>query len=89
MRAALLALLLLGARPAAESRPDLLVIIADDWGFGHAGVYGDKVVAVELYDHQTDPQENVNVAADPANAGLVARLTEQWIKGWRGAVPAR
>jgi arylsulfatase A-like enzyme len=44
-----------------------------------------KVVAVELYDHQTDPQENTNIASDPKNAALVAKLTEQWEKGWRGA----
>ena len=44
-----------------------------------------KVDAVELYDEQTDPQENVNIAADPKNAELVASLTEQWRKGWKGA----
>jgi iduronate 2-sulfatase len=44
-----------------------------------------KVDAVELYDHQADPQENVNIATDPKNAELVAGLTEQWLKGWRGA----
>ena len=44
-----------------------------------------KVDAVELYDEQTDPQENVNIAGDPKNAALVAKLTEQWEKGWRGA----
>lgn len=44
-----------------------------------------KVHAVELYDEQTDPQENMNIAADPKNADLVARLTAQWLKGWRGA----
>jgi len=44
-----------------------------------------KVDAVELYDHQADPQENVNIAADPKNAELVAGLTEQWLKGWKGA----
>jgi arylsulfatase A-like enzyme len=44
-----------------------------------------QVDAVELYDHQSDPQENVNIAADPQNADLVARLTAQWNKGWRGA----
>jgi arylsulfatase A-like enzyme len=49
----------------------------------------EKVHAVELYDHQTDPQENVNIANDPANAALVSKLTEQWNKGWRGAMPAR
>ena len=46
-----------------------------------------KVDAVELYDHQTDPQENVNIAGEPKHAELVAKLTEQWLKGWRGAVP--
>jgi len=44
-----------------------------------------KVVAIELYDHQTDPQENQNIAHDPKQAALVAKLTEQWEKGWRGA----
>ena len=46
-----------------------------------------KVEAIELYDHQVDPQENVNIAKLPANAALVAQLTEQWRKGWKGAMP--
>jgi hypothetical protein len=41
--------------------------------------------ALELYDHQTDPQENINIANDPANAELVAKLNDQWQQGWRGA----
>ena len=45
------------------------------------------VDAIELYDHQTDPQENVNIAKDPANAKLVEQLMEQWKKGWQGAKP--
>ncbi len=44
-----------------------------------------KVDAVELYDHETDPEENENIAADPANAELVAELTRQWEAGWQGA----
>jgi arylsulfatase A-like enzyme len=44
-----------------------------------------KVDAVELYDQQADPQEDVNIANDPKNADLVARLTQQWLKGWEGA----
>lgn len=44
-----------------------------------------KVVATELYDHQTDPQENTNIAADPKHAALVTKLTAQWEQGWRGA----
>jgi hypothetical protein len=47
-----------------------------------------KIEAVELYDHQTDPQENINLAGVPANAALVAKLTAQWRAGWRGALPA-
>jgi arylsulfatase A-like enzyme len=46
-----------------------------------------KVHATELYDHQTDPQENANIAGVPANAALVAGLLEQWKTGWKGAVP--
>ena len=46
-----------------------------------------KVDAVELYDHQTDPQENTNIAKDPANSALVARLTTQWKQDWQGAKP--
>jgi arylsulfatase A-like enzyme len=33
-----------------------------------------KVEAVELYDHQKDPQENQNVAGDPAYAQAVEEL---------------
>ncbi|WP_406698719.1 sulfatase [Singulisphaera sp. Ch08] len=43
-----------------------------------------KVTAVELYDHETDPQENQNIADDPANTALVAKLTKQWQAGWQG-----
>ena len=43
-----------------------------------------KIEAVELYDHQVDPQENRNVAKQPANKELVSRLMEQWQKGWKG-----
>jgi len=46
-----------------------------------------KVDAVELYDQQTDPQENTNIARDPANAELVAKLMAQWKQGWQGARP--
>jgi len=44
-----------------------------------------KVDAIELYDHQTDPQENVNIAN--ANPELVKELMAQWEKGWQGAKP--
>jgi arylsulfatase A-like enzyme len=46
-----------------------------------------KVDAIELYDHQRDPQENTNIARVPANAALVETLMTQWRAGWRGALP--
>jgi arylsulfatase A-like enzyme len=46
-----------------------------------------KIDAVELYDHQDDPQENVNIAKDPAHAEIVRKLMDQWSKGWQGAKP--
>ena len=48
-----------------------------------------KVDAVELYDHQTDPQENVNVAGRPENAALVKELTVKLNAGWMAALPRR
>jgi arylsulfatase A-like enzyme len=50
---------------------------------------GEKVVAVELYDHQRDPQENENVAARPENKALVAQLSAQLRVGWRAALPEK
>ncbi|MDP3068987.1 MAG: sulfatase [Opitutaceae bacterium] len=44
-----------------------------------------KVDAVELYDHATDPQENVNLAHAPSHRELVERLTAQWLGGWQAA----
>ena len=43
------------------------------------------LVARELYDHETDPQENQNVADKPESAALVEQLAEQM----RAAVPKR
>ncbi len=45
------------------------------------------VVASELYDHQVDPGENVNLASRPENAALVAELAGMLGEGWRGALP--
>ena len=46
-----------------------------------------QIDAVELYDHQSDPQENVNLAKQPEQADLVRKLMAQWSAGWRGALP--
>ena len=39
-----------GARQPASGRPNILVIIADDWGYPHAGAYGDAVVRTPTFD---------------------------------------
>jgi iduronate 2-sulfatase len=45
-------------------------------------------IAVELYDHQSDPRENVNLANLPEYGGVVEKLTAQFRRGWRDALPA-
>jgi iduronate 2-sulfatase len=47
-----------------------------------------RIEAIELYDHEKDPQENTNIANLPENAKLVEELMAQWKQGWRGARPA-
>ena len=41
----------------------------------------------ELYDHQTDPGENVNLAGRPEHAELVKELSGMLKAGWRAAGP--
>ncbi len=48
-----------------------------------------EVRGIELYDHQLDPAENVNIAGQPEQAELVAKLTLQLQGGWRAALPRR
>jgi len=47
-----------------------------------------KIDAIELYDHQSDPLENTNIAKVSANTELVDQLMAQWRRGWQGAKPA-
>ncbi len=48
----------------------------------------NEVAGLELYDHQTDPAENTNIAHLPENTELVRRLSTQLGAGWREALPA-
>lgn len=50
-------------------------------------VPGKDFRAVELYDYEADPAENVNLAEMPGHAARVRELTEQLHAGWRGAMP--
>ena len=44
-------------------------------------------VGIELYDYQTDPLGNVNIAGLPENKELVAKLSRQLEDGWKAARP--
>jgi len=46
-----------------------------------------EVLAQELYDHDVDPQENVNAASKPEYAEAVTQLAEQLRAGWQAALP--
>ncbi len=56
---------------------------------GHEYVPPNGLVASELYDHQTDPQENVNLANRPRHKMLIRQLGEQLHAGWRAASPKK
>jgi len=45
------------------------------------------LVARELYDHDRDPDENVNLAVRTENAALVEALSRQLHAGWKAALP--
>ncbi len=49
---------------------------------------GQPPVGVELYDHQTDPGENVSLAGREKYKELAAKLSGQLHAGWREARPA-
>ncbi len=48
--AALLGTFAGGRAPAADPRPNILLCVADDWSYPHAGCYGDRVVKTPNFD---------------------------------------
>ncbi|WP_461533077.1 sulfatase [Sinomicrobium sp.] len=42
-----------------------------------------KLIARELFDHKNDPQENINIANNPANSELIAQLHKELGKGFK------
>jgi iduronate 2-sulfatase len=46
------------------------------------------VAAIELYDRETDPDENTNIAEFRESGQILERLSRQLQRGWRSAVPA-
>ena len=51
-------------------------------------VPGKEFREYELYDHQKDPDENVNLANSPKYSGEVKDLAALLHKGWRAARPS-
>ena len=49
-------------------------------------LYGGQLI-VELYDHQTDPAETVNLADDPTHQATRRELAELLHAGWKAALP--
>ncbi len=48
-----------------------------------------ELVAVELYDHETDADENTNIAARSEHKRTITKLSKQLAAGWKGALPSR
>lgn len=62
----------------------------DQYRFTEWRTLGSKELkATELYDHKSDPGENINIAALPQNKTLVEALSKQLNggAGWRNALP--
>ncbi len=46
-----------------------------------------EVQALELYDHQIDPDENTNIASSAESADVLSQLLAQLDGGWQQAIP--
>jgi arylsulfatase A-like enzyme len=86
--AGLVALLTGASAPAAEvardERPNILLAIADDWSWPHAGAYGDPVVRTPVVDRLAREGvrfEQAYVASPSCTPSRAALLTGQW--HWR------
>lgn len=70
------------SQPAPARRPNVLLAIADDWSFPHAGVYGDPVVRTPAFDRIAREGARFThafAAAPSCTASRAALLTGQAI----------
>jgi arylsulfatase A-like enzyme len=76
-----------GARPTStptDPRPNILLAVADDWGWPHAGAYGDVVVRTPTFDRLARDGalfEHAYAASPSCTPSRAAILTGQW--HWR------
>lgn len=83
------AVCLFGKTLPADDRPNVLFCIADDWGWPHAGAYGDPVVKTPAFDRiarQGVLFENAFISSPSCTPSRNAILTGQyhWRLGWGG-----
>jgi arylsulfatase A-like enzyme len=74
----------LAAEPDDDERPNILFAIADDWGWPHAGAYGDPVVQTPVFDRVAREGvrfEHAYVSSPSCTPSRAAILTGQW--HWR------
>ena len=76
------ALLIAGAvAAAADTRPNILYCLADDWSWPHAGVYGDRVIHTPTFDRVAREGMRFNYcfsAAPSCTPSRAAMLTGQY-----------
>lgn len=69
---------------AETTRPNILVAIADDWGWPHAGAYGDPAVRTPVFDRLAEEGvlfEHAYVSSPSCTPSRAALLAGQW--HWR------
>ncbi len=69
------------AAGAADTRPNILYCLADDWGWPHAGVYGDRVIRTPTFDRVAREGMRFNYcfsAASSCTPSRAAMLTGQY-----------
>lgn len=59
----------------------------DRWRYTEWRVPGTDFVEYELYDHQSDPDENTNLANDPKHDGVMEQMKQRMKQGWQGFSP--
>ena len=66
---------------AADTRPNILYCLADDWSWPHAGVYGDRVIRTPTFDRVAREGMRFNYcfsAASSCTPSRAAMLTGQY-----------